>query len=403
MKQERQAHDELERLVHQRTAELEIANDLLRKQISERIQAELSAKESELRVRALVSSIDDVVFEFDADGAYVNIWTTNEELLPQPREKMIGHRAGKFFGRAFAQLFLEAFPRVLSTGQPESIEYSLDLPTRGRRHFLGRISPVPGAGGAPKTVCLLVRDVTELKQAEASLAQLSARLMQLQDEERRRIARELHDSMAQNLVGIALNLDRVLEKGAQLPSASVECLREALALAMQVANDVRNLSHLLHPPLLDEVGLASAVRWHVDRFTQHTGIKVDLKLPKELRRLPHEHETTLYRIVQEALTNVHRHSGSPTAMVRVTVNTDQLTLEIKDDGAGMPAGVVQGTAKMGVGVRGMRERVKQLGGSLEIKSSKSGTTVKAVLPIAERSRAEDSGGAEDAGRTAGAS
>ncbi len=231
----------------------------------------------------------------------------------------------------------------------------------------------------------LQNEITERQNAEDSLRKLSGRLLRLQDEERRRMARELHDTTGQTLAALALNL-YLIESGPKrkLDEHSRKALSESLALAEQCSREIRTMSYLLHPPLLDELGLAAVLRWYSDGFSQRSGIRVDLQIPSKLGRLPQDVEMTLFRIVQEGLTNIHRHSGSKTAKICVSVNGDGVALEVVDQGRGIPPEKLErgrgGVSELGVGIAGMRERVRQLGGRLEIRSDQDGTTVKAVLP-----------------------
>jgi PAS domain S-box-containing protein len=231
-------------------------------------------------------------------------------------------------------------------------------------------------------VANLRREVSERERAEHLLRELSVRLLQTQDQERRRIARELHDSTGQKLAALAMNLSLIGKSGKTLDARGREMLAESLALLDQSASEIRTLSYLLHPPLLDERGLAAAVRWFTEGFNQRSGVQVKLKVPTELQRLPEEIEIALFRIVQEGLTNIHRHSGSSTATIRLTVDQNHVQLEVQDAGKGLPRSRADGHVDaMGVGITGMRERVKQLGGRMKIESSPRGTTVSVTLPL----------------------
>lgn len=248
-----------------------------------------------------------------------------------------------------------------------------------------------------------VRERTaELDTANQNLRELSARLLQLQDEERRRIARELHDSIGQMLTALTMNLSSVradIERLAKTATA----LSDSEALVQEMSTEVRTISYLLHPPLLDEKGLSSAIRWYVDGFTQRSKIKVDLDLPDDFGRLPRELETALFRVVQECLTNVHRHSGSSAARIRVRHSGGQVLVEVADEGKGIPPEkkyVMASAGTHGVGVRGMRERLRQLGGSLEINSNGAGTVVIARLPVGETCLPEDTSSIQDSSSSA---
>jgi signal transduction histidine kinase len=233
-----------------------------------------------------------------------------------------------------------------------------------------------------------VRERTaDLNEVNRNLRDLSARLMQLQDDERRRIARELHDSVGQMLAALTMNLSTVRTDVERL-SKTVLALTDSEGLVQQMSTEVRTISHLLHPPLLDEAGLASALRWYVEGFAQRSGIKVDLDLPEDFGRLPSEAETAIFRVVQECLTNIHRHSESRIAKIRLREHDNLVLVEVEDQGKGIPSDKMKEMASVGtpgVGIRGMRERLRQLGGSLEIKSSEKGTLVVVRLPVRETS------------------
>lgn len=233
---------------------------------------------------------------------------------------------------------------------------------------------------------LRVRERTaDLDAANVSLRDLSTRLMKLQDEERRRIARELHDSVGQTLAALAMNLALVRSDVERL-SKIANALTDSESLVRDMSTEVRTISHLLHPPLLDEAGLSSAIRWYGDGFAKRSGIKVEIDVPEDLERLPAELETAIFRVVQECLTNIHRHSGSPVARIRVRRHDDQVAVEIEDKGRGIPAEKQEEmatTGTPGVGVRGMRERIRQLGGTLDIQSGHKGTLVKLQLPVGD--------------------
>src|SRR5215467_8664483 len=225
-----------------------------------------------------------------------------------------------------------------------------------------------------------------VQERTTSLRHLSAKLMRSQDDERRRIARNLHDSLGQLLTSIKINLE--LLSGYDAPQRDV--LVAALNSVEQCMSETRTLSCLLHPPLLDEVGFSSAARWYTDEFAKRSAIKVELELPDEgVDRLPELVRIALFRILQESLTNVHRHSGSPSVEVRLKFN-HQAVLTVRDFGRGVPAELLknsQGRGKhFGVGLSGMRERVHDLGGTFEIQSGGDGTLVIVSIPLATESR-----------------
>jgi PAS domain S-box-containing protein len=245
---------------------------------------------------------------------------------------------------------------------------------------------------------LEMKNVELMRQAEV-VRELSARLLQIQDEERRRIARELHDSVGQMLAAVGMNIAQVHREAELLSPAAVKALEDNAGLMEQISSEIRTISHLLHPPLLDEVGLQSALQWYIDGFSERSKIDVDLELPEDFGRLPRNLEITLFRVVQECLTNIHRHSGSSTAAIRVARSENEVRLEVRDAGKGIPAETqaTMASGKLsGVGLRGMHERLRQMGGQLEVRSNGSGTLVFATLPIEVRAAKEATASARGA-------
>jgi signal transduction histidine kinase len=224
---------------------------------------------------------------------------------------------------------------------------------------------------------------TEIAEQAGRLRELSTRLLKAQDEERRRIARELHDSAGQELAALSMNFYVIRGKPGSLSPGQERAVNESCELLAVLTEEIRTLSYLLHPPLLDETGLSSALQWYVDGFSERSKIAVSLQVAKDFGRLPTDVETTLFRIVQESLTNVHRHSGSTTAEIRLRRIDDEVRLEVLDSGVGMPLKKRSNgdDPKSGVGILGMSERVRQLGGSFEISAGTPGTRIAASLPV----------------------
>jgi PAS domain S-box-containing protein len=222
-----------------------------------------------------------------------------------------------------------------------------------------------------------------VQKRTAALRHLSVKLMRSQDEEHRRIARNLHDSLGQELTSAKLNLESL--RGSDVPNKD-EVLSSALASVDRSLAETRTLSCLLHPPLLDEVGFASAARWYTDAFAKRSGIKVKLDLPEGLERLPELEGIALFRILQECLTNVHRHSGSSAVEISLKPIDHQVVFAVRDFGRGMPAELIAGSQtngnNFGVGLSGMRERVNDLGGKFEIQSGRDGTAIMVSIPLA---------------------
>ena len=223
----------------------------------------------------------------------------------------------------------------------------------------------------------------ELWEASEEMGELSRRLMRTQDEERRRVARELHDGAGQLVAAIGMELATLVKEKERLSTAGARSVEGIQSLTTQLTADVRTMSHLLHPPLLDEVGLESALMEYVTGFAARSGIEVQFEMEPQLARLKRDSELSLFRIVQECLTNIHRHSGSKTATIRISRCDEGVRLEVSDQGCGLPA---EQKAKLhsgqgaGVGLRGIRERVRQLGGTLQIGSDGSGTSVVVTMP-----------------------
>jgi len=230
-----------------------------------------------------------------------------------------------------------------------------------------------------------IRYAVERSAIERELRQLSARVLALQDEERRRIARTLHDVTGQNLAVLSMNLSLLMKREPAVSREERALLSEASALAKKCSDDLRTTAYLLHPPMLEELGLAGAVRDYADGFAQRSGIRVDLELPPRMPPLTRDMEIALFRVMQECLTNIHRHSGSRTASISFSLFPGGIRLEVGDTGNGLlPSSAHASSPRplLGVGIAGMRERLLQLGGRLEIEAEPGrGTTVRAVLPL----------------------
>ena len=242
------------------------------------------------------------------------------------------------------------------------------------------LTPLTGKTGTVVQLAGAVRDITERKRAEDEVRQLSGHLLRSQDEERRRIGRELHDTTGQELAVASMNLGLLQQRSAGRDIGADSLLADSQALLEQCQRELRTLAYQLHPPLLDELGLAGAVQEYAVGFTQRSGIHVTLDTSPALGRSPAETEQALFRVVQESLGNVHRHSGSQTATIRMARGDAGVILEISDQGRGLRLRDDGTVANAGVGLIGMRERMRQLGGRIEIESSGQGTTVRAIVP-----------------------
>jgi len=337
--------------------------------------------------RLMIETIDEGAASLADDGTVLYANRSFAEIFDVPLEKFIGAPLNDFvFGEdreLLATLIADAGINIVRG------EIRLDSHRQRPRTIRLTLSPVREQG--VHTICVVATELTELietnealRVSELSLRQLSARLLKLQDEERRRIARDLHDTTGQKIAVLSMTLDR-LAKLVDTRKADVkDALAESRDVVGKIGEEIRTLSYLLHPPLLDECGLASAVLWYAEGFKKRSGIHLSVSIDEELVRLTTDAETALFRVLQESLTNVHRYSGSPSAEIRIFQSASKVHLEIVDHGKGVKAGTERpafaGAPTLGVGIPGMRERIRQLGGQLEVEFSNEGTRVYASLP-----------------------
>ncbi len=360
---------------------------LLSHQFTRHERTETVARQSQEIVDAFFSSSTVGFVIFDSKFRCTRFNDEFPRMAGLPPEQLPGKTASEIFhehGMHSDRLLQE----ILRTGKPVlDREVSADLPARPGeiRHWLVNYFPIREDGGVFTQLGIIVVDVTARRNAEEALRKLSGRLLGIQDQERRRIARELHDSLGQYLVGLKISLEML---GQSQPEANAAILAECKDILDKSITETRTLSHLLHPPLLDEAGFASAASWFVTGFSQRSGIPVSLDIPPDLPRLPEAIEIALFRILQESLTNVHRHSHASSAEIKVEADAEQVSIEVKDHGCGIPGYILRHVdgegAKLGVGLAGMRERIHELGGVFEVVSDEHGTTVRAVAPLSIR-------------------
>jgi PAS domain S-box-containing protein len=335
--------------------------------------------ESNKQQVALIQLAHESIVVREMDGK-IRFWNRGAE-------QMYGWTAKQALGRVTHELLQTRFPKPLA----DILE---ELTRTG--HWEGELVHTRADGaqrivssrwaiqeGKRDAVILEINgDVTERAESEQRLRELSGHLMTLQDEERRRIARELHDSTGQDLVAVELKLGTVVEKYNSIPEIQ-KAIRESVDLIEKVSRDIRTVAQLLHPPLLDETGLILATKWLIDGFQERGKITIDFKAPADLPRQPENVEIALFRIIQEALTNIYRHSGATRGSVELLQSGDRIELRIRDDGKGMNREAESSPdcnkPTLGVGILGMKERMKQLGGTLEIESGRQGTLVRASL------------------------
>jgi len=364
----RELHVVLEERIREGTAALQVN------------AATLQEKTAELKEKAAFLDLaNDAIFVKTAKGV-ISYWNRGAERL-------YGWTMEEARGRSPAELLRSDYPVPLVEieGQ-DNWEGEIGHTTRDGRRLVvaSRWTTLRDQSRNPVGWLEINTDITSRKQAEAAARRLSGRILSLQDEERRRLARGLHDSLGQYLAALKMNVDRLTAAVSEQVTIASECSE----VAEKCLAETRTVSHLLHPPLLDEAGFVSAARWYVDGFAQRSGISVNLDIPSEIDRMHRDVETALFRTVQEALTNVHRHSGASCVDIKVSLFDKRVRMEISDNGQGIPDAklmcLLNGEAEAGVGIAGMRERMRELGGTLEVHANGTGTTIVTTTPTLNR-------------------
>ncbi|MGA8344124.1 MAG: PAS domain S-box protein [Candidatus Sulfotelmatobacter sp.] len=380
------------------------------------LESKLTLQESEDRFRLLIEGVQDyAIFMLDPDGRVRN-WNKGAKRIK-------GYDSAEIIGKHFSCFYPE---EDLRNGKPQ---WELEVAAKEGRfedegwrvrkdgsRFWANVIITAIRDDAGKLIGFgkVTRDFTErmqlertlreevaqrreaelhLQNSEKSLRQLSLHLLRTQDEERRRIGRDLHDSLGQCLTALKIKLDMLASLTGRKNDEAASEIAECVRLAEESLKEVRTISYLMYPPMLEEMGLKSAIRWYVDGFSARSGINTTFEVDNDLGRLQRDVELALFRVLQESLTNVHRHSGSQTAHIRLLMRKGTVTLEVTDTGKGIPSGLLEQsgqdwTGALGVGLRGMNERMRQLGGSLEVVSTEKGTAVAATVPAAEYSSAQ---------------
>jgi PAS domain S-box-containing protein len=381
-------------------------------QKTQALENALQERHSEDRFRLLVEAVQDyAIFMLDPGGNIVS-WNIGAQRIK-------GYHAAEIIGKHFSHFYP---PEDLKAGKPQT---ELKLAAKNGRfedegwrlrkdgsRFWANVVITAVYDNAGNLIGFgkVTRDFTERMRAQEalrqeiaerteaerrlhlsqnSLRQLSRHLLHTQDEERRRIGRELHDSLGQSLVAVKMSLDSLASVTGVADTVNKK-ITECIRLAENSIKEIRTISYLLYPPMLDEMGLKSAILWYLDGFSTRSGIKTTFDIRADFDRLYRDAELALFRVLQESLTNIHRHSGSPTAHIALWRKDEMAILEIQDSGKGLGSGLLeqsnQGwTGTSGIGLRGMNERMLQLGGKLEVASTEEGTTVRAIVPSEESS------------------
>ena len=384
-------NNELEQRVTQRTVELEQKAVAL-----QQLNSDLAGKNQQLD--AIVQTAPDIIFSRQADGTRDYISGRFYEYTGAEPGSAVGFGWLEYLHPDDKERSLSHWMRCVQSGEAYESEYRIRSVDQQYRWFRARAVPLRDPAGHIVKWYGTCSDIHDSKLLEQSirdsaielermvdlrtteLRRLSSRLMTMQDEERRRIAREIHDGLGQELAAAKMILDGVLSKDSSPPmqKASVD----ASELVDRAIKQVRTISHLLHPPLLDEVGLVSALRWYLEGLSDRSGIEILLEIdPPDLSRLKPDIETAIFRIIQEALTNMFRHSGARNGSVSLTETDGRVVVTVRDDGKGIEEQVIQlRPDSVGVGIGGMRQRVNELGGSLRLANAHPGTIVEVVIP-----------------------
>ena len=357
-------------------SESEAAKEKLEERVKERtLEIEQNATQMAYQAK-LLDLANDAIF---VRGSQDEISYWNEGA-----ERLYGWSKEEVLGRSIHDVLHTEFPVPLSQIlHSERWEGELRHTTKAGTQITvaSRWTTLRDSSGKSMGWLEINTDVTSRKRAEEAARSLSGRILTLQDNERRRIARELHDSLGQYLTALKMNLDALERSVPDKAKLASDCS----AIVDKCLSETRTISYLLHPPLLDEAGLGFAARWYVDGFARRSKINVNLNVAPDLGRLPKDIEIALFRAIQETLTNVHRHSGASEVDIFLDLNEGELRLEVDDNGRGIAktrlGHIVDGAPGAGVGLAGMRERVRELGGSLEIRSSGKGTTVTVTVPL----------------------
>ncbi|HZI16994.1 MAG TPA: PAS domain S-box protein [Pyrinomonadaceae bacterium] len=382
----RRAHDELEQRVAERTAELERANETLKAEIAERLRVEETLRESEQRLRIALQTGRLGSWQLDLTTFEVEASDVNKANFGLPEDAELSHKAvlSAIHPEDRDRVF-KAVNRALDGGEDYNAEYRVVWPDGSTHWLISRGRCVFGKGRSPLRMVGVTMDITERRQAEEAHEELLRRLVDAQEDERRRISRELHDQLGQRMTALMMGL-KTLSADSRGRRSALESLRKLQGLADEMTRELHALAWGLRPPALDDLGLHTALYNYAEEWAERTRVTVDFQSTgiEGGRRLPVEVETALYRIAQEALTNLFKHSGADRASLILERLSDHVVVMIEDNGRGFDAeAALRPSARGGrLGLLGMRERAAMLGGSLNIESAPgAGTTVLVRVPL----------------------
>jgi PAS domain S-box-containing protein len=356
--------------------------------------------EDQIRLQARIVQAERVaVIATQLDGEIVYLNPAAEELYGWQSQEVVGRNIVELVVPTNKLESANQIMKALRAGESWTGEFTLKRKDGSQFTAFVTDSPIFDEAGLLIGIVGVSHDLTALKEAllkletqvedgsrnlklaNKNLRRLSSRLMQVRDEESRRLARDLHDSAGQLLT--AVNMNNAIIKGQfhKLDAAGARAAVENEKLISQISREIRAITYLLHPPLLDEFGLETALRMYVEGYTKRSDIRVDLTVAPDFGRLPEEMEIACFRFIQECLVNVHRHSKSPSAAIKLGYQRRRVYIEVRDEGRGFSLSQLSESRENGVGLAGMRERIRYLDGTLDIKSDANGTVLIARLPL----------------------
>ena len=352
--------------------------------VCEDVTERMRAEDALLEYEKVVEGVEEMIAVVDRNYRYLLANRAFLKLRGMEKEQVVGRLVSEVLDQNFFEHTVKKRIDEAFRGKIVKYELRYEYPEIGLRDILVAYFPIEGAAGVERVVCVL-QDITERNRADEELRRLSRQLLRLQDEERRKIARDLHDTTGQDLVALTTTLIQLHDAIPASSRKERKLASQCQAVAERSLREVRTLSYLLHPPMLDAAGLEDAIRHFVEGFGERTGIQVELDVSRYFGRLPEDIELGLFRVIQESLTNIQRHSGSYTARIELHRDEQKVRLDVRDTGRGISANKRKQNGNVplavGVGIPSMEERVRQVGGQLTIESNDSGTAVRVAVPV----------------------